>query len=111
MLHAPRQGALGLEVSVGDEQTLMSPEALFHRPTSLTCIAEKSLLNTLEGGCSAPFATSPSWDELGEALDLSATVISPDGKGMVASSIRGTVSELEDAEHLARILLNIHCFA
>lgn len=104
MLHAPGQGALGLEVSIGDEQTLKSPEALSHRPTSLTCIAEKSLLKTLEGACSAPFATSPSWDELGEALDLSATVISPDGKAMVASSICGTVSELEDAEHLGNDL-------
>ena len=50
------QGALGIEIKTKNcyMQELLS--GLNHIPTLLRCIAERALLKTLEGGCSAPVA-------------------------------------------------------
>ncbi|KAL8697192.1 MAG: hypothetical protein Q9201_007250, partial [Fulgogasparrea decipioides] len=69
MLHAVGQGAIGLEIREGDEWVnglLEGREGgggvVFNR-VSWECLAERSLLRTLEGGCSVPVGVSCSWEE------------------------------------------------
>ncbi|KAL8724118.1 MAG: hypothetical protein Q9181_006975 [Wetmoreana brouardii] len=69
MLHAVGQGAIGLEIRERDEWVnglLEGREGgggvVFNR-VSWECLAERSLLRTLEGGCSVPVGVSCSWEE------------------------------------------------
>ncbi|MCJ1382430.1 hypothetical protein MMC17_005543 [Xylographa soralifera] len=60
-LHAVGQGALGIEIRSNDANTLRIISAIDHRPTRLACLAERSLLRYLQGGCSAPIAVQSSF--------------------------------------------------
>lgn len=103
VLYAPGQGALGLEFRAGDERMVEFLGVLSHWPTTLACHAERSLLKTLQGGCSAPVGVESSWVE-GEVLDLESSVISPDGEEMVQSGATGKVVSVEDAQRLGNEL-------
>ncbi|KAI4193990.1 MAG: hypothetical protein LQ350_008039 [Teloschistes chrysophthalmus] len=70
MLHAVGQGAIGLEIREGDgwvsgllEGREGSQGVVVNR-VSWECQAERSLLRTLEGGCSVPVGVSCSWEEV-----------------------------------------------
>ncbi|KAL8803659.1 MAG: hypothetical protein Q9182_003074 [Xanthomendoza sp. 2 TL-2023] len=69
MLHAVGQGAVGLEVREGDEwvhgllEGRDGQRGAVVKRVSWECQAERSLLRTLEGGCSVPVGVSCSWDE------------------------------------------------
>ena len=102
MLYAPGQGALALEVREGDEQTLQLLSSLSHKTTTLACLAEKSLLRTLEGGCSAPVGVHTEWE--GDLLVLHSTVTSLDGKQMVEMSKEQVVTTTFEAEALGKDL-------
>ncbi|KAI4851330.1 porphobilinogen deaminase [Aureobasidium sp. EXF-8845] len=102
MLYAPGQGALALEVREGDEETLKLLSSLSHQTTTLACLAEKSLLRTLEGGCSAPVGVHTVWE--GDLLVLHSTVTSLDGKQMVEMSKKQTVTTIAEAEALGKDL-------
>lgn len=60
MLYAVGQGALAVECRENDLVTLSLLESLHHRPTVARVVAERSFLNTLGGGCSAPVAVTSS---------------------------------------------------
>lgn len=102
VLYAPGQGALGLEIRDGDERMLDFLSVLSHRSTTLACLAERSLLKTLQGGCSAPVGVETSWN--GDGLILKSSVISPDGKDMVESSKIGVVKTQDEALSLGNEL-------
>ncbi|KAI5268708.1 porphobilinogen deaminase [Aureobasidium subglaciale] len=102
MLYAPGQGALALEVREGDEETLQLLSSLSHQTTTLACLAEKSLLKTLEGGCSAPVGVHTDWE--GDVLVLHSTVTSLDGKQMVEMDTKHSVKTIADAEALGKEL-------
>jgi len=102
VLYAPGQGALGLEIRDGDERMLDFLSVLAHRSTALACLAERSLLKTLQGGCSAPVGVETTWD--GDELVLKSSVISPDGKDMVESQKKGVVKTQEEALRLGHEL-------
>lgn len=78
---APGQGALALEVRVGDEKLVA---ALEHKPTRTMVDAERAVLAILEAGCSAPIAARAFTDD--GMLFLDARVYSPDGSQKVTSS-------------------------
>ncbi|KAL9587452.1 MAG: hypothetical protein Q9212_000268 [Teloschistes hypoglaucus] len=70
MLHAVGQGAIGLEMREGDgwvsgllEGKEGSRGVVVNR-VSWECQAERSLLRTLEGGCSVPVGVSCCWEEV-----------------------------------------------
>jgi hydroxymethylbilane synthase len=109
ILYAPGQGALGLEIREGDNKILELLSGLSHEPTTLACTAEKSLLRTLEGGCSAPIGVETAWE--GKLLGLRGQVISADGKEIVESSMQEQVTTVEEAERLgdelAKTLLKV----
>lgn len=54
MLHAVGQGALGIEIRNEDPKIKALVTNLIHKSTYLKCLAERSLMRTLEGGCSVP---------------------------------------------------------
>ncbi|KAK2074072.1 hypothetical protein P8C59_008309 [Phyllachora maydis] len=123
-LHAVGQGALGIEVRAGDARVEALLAALADGPTMLACWAERSLMRTLEGGCSVPIGVETAWlgagpEEPGKHSDkqqqkklllrLRATVVSVDGReGVDAEETReiGSLDEAEDfGRHLAQILV------
>lgn len=67
MLHAVGQGGIGLEIREGDEwmKGLLAgregQRGVVVNRVSWECQAERSLLRTLEGGCSVPVGVSCSW--------------------------------------------------
>ncbi|KAL8770896.1 MAG: hypothetical protein Q9209_003547 [Squamulea sp. 1 TL-2023] len=69
MLHAVGQGAIGLEIREGDEwvggllEGREGREGVVINRVSWECQAERSLLRTLEGGCSVPVGVSCSWED------------------------------------------------
>ena len=102
VLYAPGQGALGLEIRAGDERMREFLSVLADGSTTLACGAERSLLKTLQGGCSAPVGVETSWE--GERLVLRSSIISTDGRECVESSKEGVVGSYEEAEALGREL-------
>lgn len=101
ILHAPGQGALGLEIRHSDARILKLLSPLNHFPTSLTCSAERSFLKELNGGCSAPVAVESCWDENTGVLELRGQVLSvgeKEKKEIVEGGICEVVRTVEEAE-------------
>ena len=76
MLPAPGQGALAVECRDGEPELAALLDAVTDRASVAAVIAERSLLEALEAGCSAPIGayaagTGP--------LRMQAAVVSPDG--------------------------------
>ncbi|OIW30241.1 porphobilinogen deaminase-like protein [Coniochaeta ligniaria NRRL 30616] len=106
MLYAVGQGALGLECREGDERVLEVLRCIDHRPTNLAGAAERSIMRTLEGGCSVPIGVETTWvGGPGEdKLRLKATVVSLDGKQGVDGEMTATIRSVEEAEALGEKL-------
>lgn len=77
MLPAPGQAALGIQVRAGDEAVRELVGALDHPATRAAVTAERQLLASLGGGCSAPIAAYGTVQ--GGRLHLRARVVSLDG--------------------------------
>jgi hydroxymethylbilane synthase len=54
MLHAVGQGALAVECRIDDTAVRAMLEQLQHEQTLLKCLAERSFMRRLQGGCSVP---------------------------------------------------------
>ena len=116
MLHAVGQGALGIEIREGDERVIELLRPIEHSQTSLACYAERSLLRTLEGGCSVPIGVETEWvgdidDPQGrESGTLRDTISSAVSAGLEGSSnpkdrheklaMRAIVISLDGTEHV-----------
>ncbi|GAB7347202.1 hypothetical protein MBLNU459_g3309t1 [Dothideomycetes sp. NU459] len=61
ILHAVGQGALGIEVRTDDDDTKKLLAAIGCEWTTRSCLAERSLMRTLEGGCSVPIGVETEW--------------------------------------------------
>jgi hydroxymethylbilane synthase len=80
-LHAVSQGALGIECRQADADVLEILEALNHNDTRLTCLSERALMRTLEGGCSVPIGVNTKLD--GNTLWMHGLVASLDGQNVI----------------------------
>jgi hydroxymethylbilane synthase len=78
---APAQGALALEVRVGDEALVSK---LGHNPSRLAAEAERGVLARLEAGCSAPIGAHALLDD--GLLFLTARVYALDGSSQLTSA-------------------------
>lgn len=106
MLHAVGQGALGIECRAGDDAVLGLLRGVCDTDTMLACEAERSLMRTLEGGCSVPIGVETSWSA-GDAvacaiLKLKAVVVSVDGKEGVEATVSGMCDNMPLAGSLGR---------
>ncbi|KAI9744792.1 MAG: porphobilinogen deaminase [Claussenomyces sp. TS43310] len=97
LLYAVGQGALAVEIREGDQRTMDLLEPLIEKPVSLACLAERSLLRTLEGGCSVPIGVETEWVETGKML-MRAIVVSLDGKESVQVERLGEVTNNAEAD-------------
>ncbi len=92
-LHAVGQGALGIECVKGKEDVLDIIKMLEHQETSQRCLAERSFLRELEGGCQVPIGVNSKLED--EKLILTGMVASLDGKKLIRDKAIGARSSPE----------------
>ena len=110
--YAVGQGALGIEVRKWDSKILELLSEIEHVETRWGCLAERSLLRELQGGCSSPVGASSSIFEEEIVIDgkvvkrkmvkLEAMVVHPDGLKDVKASFVMELGCDEDAGDLGR---------
>ncbi len=86
MLPAPAQGALAVQYKIASSMAGFL-EPIFHMPTHIATLAERTFLQALGGGCSIPVAAYACLD--GDDLLLNGSVLSPDGKKKISVNGRG----------------------
>lgn len=106
ILHAVGQGALGLEIRKGDTETLEFVNQLGDEKATLACLAERSLLRTLEGGCSVPIGVETEWVRQPDdhVLRMRAIVVSLDGTESVERSLDAALRTNDEATRMGREL-------
>jgi hydroxymethylbilane synthase len=108
VLPAVGQGALGIEIRMGDERIAKSVQSLNHYGTAQAAMAERALLRKLEGGCQVPIGTFARIESAQgkDVLKLDAIVGSLNGKNVVRGSNHGNPGDAENIGHqLAETLL------
>ena len=93
-LPAVGQGAVGIEAREGDKKVMDIIKKIEHRDTAVAVLAERALLERLEGGCQVPIGA------FGVAVDrilrLEAAVLSTDGKEIVRLDYTGDAKYPEE---------------
>jgi hydroxymethylbilane synthase len=92
-LHAVGQGALGIECREGDTDILDLLQGLSHRPTTQRCLAERSFLRALEGGCQVPIGVNTLLAD--DQLTLTGMVASTDGQRLIKDEVTGAAHNAE----------------
>jgi len=92
-LHAVGQGALGIECRADDHELLSLLKAIEHPQTRDRCLAERSFLRSLEGGCQVPIGVNT--EISGENLTLTGIVASVDGQKLVQDTVTGKANNAE----------------
>jgi len=93
MLPAVGQGAVAIETRSDNELAVEATRKLDHLQTRLCCLAERSFLRSLGGGCQFPIAAHAIVD--GDSLKLDGLVAKPDGSEILRGSLSGSVSDFE----------------
>ncbi|MGH1392929.1 MAG: hydroxymethylbilane synthase [Trichormus sp.] len=102
-LHAVGQGALGIECRGDDTELISLLKVIEHPETRDRCLAERSFLRSLEGGCQVPIGVNTEID--GENLTLTGVVASIDGQNLVKDTVSGAASDAENLGiELAKLL-------
>lgn len=97
MLHAVGQGALGVQARANDPRILALLAPLNDAPTRLATMAERSLMRTLEGGCSVPIGVETEWSLRRDALTMRAIVVALDGLQACETEMTRAVASEEEA--------------
>jgi hydroxymethylbilane synthase len=87
MLPAVGQGAIAIEIRSDDDFALETTSKLDHRETRLACLAERTFLRGLGGGCQLPIAAHARFE--GELLKIEGLVARPDGSKKLQDSLSG----------------------
>lgn len=101
MLHAVGQGAIGIESRKNDTRMSQILDKINHQSASFACLAERSLLRKLEGGCSAPLGVETEWlsdGGGGRRLRMRTIVVSVDGKESAEIEMEEEITTAEAAE-------------
>ena len=88
------QGALAVEIRLGDSGTLSAVAPLDHPAAHRAVRAERAALRELGGGCQLPIAAYASGN--GGWLSLLGVVASPDGSKVIRASARGAEGNPEE---------------
>ncbi|HLH09328.1 MAG TPA: hydroxymethylbilane synthase [Terriglobales bacterium] len=103
MCPAAGQGALGIEIRAGDEDTRRQLQFLNHVATRTSTIAERALLNELGGGCQVPIGAFA--EVISNEIKLIGVVARPDGSTVIRET--GTSRDPQIlGEQLGQSLLN-----
>jgi len=92
-LHAVGQGALGIECRADDTEVIGLLKAIEHPQTRDRCLAERSFLRVLEGGCQVPIGVNTVIN--GDQLTLKGLVASVDGQQIVKDTVTGAAADAE----------------
>ena len=92
-LHAVGQGALGIECKSDNKEILNIINILNDEDTSKTCLAERSFLRELEGGCQVPIGVNSKIEN--NQIHLTGMVASIDGKELIKDIYSGNINEPE----------------
>ena len=92
-LHAVGQGALGIECRYANKDILGIINVLNDENTSKRCLAERSFLRELEGGCQVPIGVNS--QILDNQIYLTGMVASIDGKNLIRDKAHGLVDDPE----------------
>jgi hydroxymethylbilane synthase len=104
MLPAVGQGAIGIETRKDDVTAIEAVQKLEDRETRIACLAERSLLRNLGGGCQFPIAAHGVIT--GTELRLEALVATPNGSQVLKESIVGSSDSPEDLGSILALKLN-----
>lgn len=95
-LPAGGQGAVGIELRAGDEQTRNLLAPLHHEPTALRVQAERAMNRRLEGGCQVPIACFAEFSAGQEGeLWLRGLVGRPDGTTLLRAEATASAAAAE----------------
>lgn len=97
MMYAVGQAALAIEIRAEDKTMLALLKELVDDQVTLACLAERSLMRALEGGCSVPIGVETEWIEKGKLL-MKALVISLDGTECVETERLAEIISKKDAD-------------
>tara|TARA_A100001035_G_scaffold180560_1_gene143600 strand:+ start:128 stop:1078 length:951 start_codon:yes stop_codon:yes gene_type:complete len=93
-LHAVGQGALGIECKSDDQKVLDIINVLEDKSTSQRCLAERSFLRELEGGCQVPIGVNSIIKD--NELFLTGMVASIDGVRLIKDQSVGDINSPEE---------------
>jgi hydroxymethylbilane synthase len=91
MLPAAAQGAIGIEIRLGDERMQAVTAPINHGLTAQAVHAERAVLAKLGGSCLTPVAAYAQID--GGRMQLAAKLFSLDGSQMVDAEINGAAGD------------------
>jgi hydroxymethylbilane synthase len=94
MLPAVAQGAIGLELRTGDDETAALIAPLIDRAATIAVTAERAFLARLEGSCRTPIAGLAELRD--NRLHFRGQVLSPDGRHTYAVAREGTTEDAAD---------------
>ena len=100
-LHAVGQGALGIECKSDNDDVLKTIQVLTHEETSKRCLAERSFLRELEGGCQVPIGVNSGIKN--NQIFLTGMVASIDGKKLIKDQ---SIGPSTDPERIGKDLAN-----
>lgn len=104
IIPAVGQGALGIEIRAGDEETCKHVSILNHEETQKACLAERIFLAALGGGCQVPIAGFAQVS--GKEMKMMGCVASVDGKTIIKKEILGDLDNYQNlAQNLAQEIL------
>ena len=104
ILPAVGQGAIAIETRTDDEFAVETTSRLDHRETRLACLAERSFLRGLGGGCQLPIAAHAILE--GDSLTMEGLVARPDGSEIWRDRLSGAVEHAEQiGSSLAALLI------
>ena len=93
MLPAVGQGAVAIETRSDNEFAVEATRMLDHHETRLSCLAERSFLRSLGGGCQFPIAAHAIVE--GDSLKLDGLVAKPDGSEILRNTLSGPLVDPE----------------
>eukprot|EP00794_Sanderia_malayensis_P010859 gene10859-12014_t len=103
-LYAVGQGALAVEVKTDDVDSFPVYASLNDEETFLCCVAERSFLKVLGGGCSTPVGVWSNYNKENSELELTGAVLSLDGSTCIKHTISGSVKAVT-GEHNDRYVV------
>lgn len=101
-LPACGQGIIGIEIRTGDETTARYLDSISCPTTTLVAIAERAVLQVLDGSCHTPVGAYATFHD--GRMNLKCAVAHPDGTYYLEDSIEGPVANMQDAVTTGQVL-------
>ena len=91
MLPAVAQGAIGIEIKIGNHRAQSLVEAIHHQMTGIAIACERAFLAKLEGSCRTPIAGHATIS--GSTLSFRGQILSIDGKQSSEVALTGPIED------------------